>query len=209
MTIEHQPRLLNSGDAARAGHVLAQAFLDDPLNVYLYADARKRAARTPALYRFFASLGIASHLARGVGEPLASVAVWSNPASPPFTAASLLRAGVLGVAFSRVIFTLPKVFGIFSQFDRMQKQYAPEPHMYLQTIGTLPEAQGKGYGAALLRAMIAEADAARLPIYTETMTPENVGLYVHFGFEVMEDYRVPNTDLHLWGFKRPAQAADL
>ncbi|MGL4648428.1 MAG: GNAT family N-acetyltransferase [Caldilineaceae bacterium] len=198
------PRLLTPADADRAAEVLGRAFLDDPLNLYLYPDAAKRAARTPALYAFFARLGLGEGLAHGAGEPLASVAVWNAPGVSGMGFRALLRARPWRLVFSPFLLSAARVLPVFSQFDRMQKQYAPEPHVYLQTIGTLPEAQGKGYGSALLRTMIAEADAARLPIYTETMTPSNVPLYEHFGFVVREEYVVPNTKLRIWCFTRPA-----
>ena len=197
-------RLLAPPDADRAGHVLAQAFLDDPLNVSFYADPAQRAARTPPMYHFLARFGIEAGIAWGVGEPLASVALWSGPSSPRMGLLRILRAGGLRLAFSPLIWRVPRAARIFGEAGRMQEHYAPEPHLYLQVLGTLPEAQGSGFGAALVRAMIAEADRANLPIYTETMTPRNVAWYEHFGFRVMEHYRPPTSDLNLWGFKRPA-----
>lgn len=198
------PRLLTAADTERAGEVLARAFFDDPLNVYLYPDATKRAARTPPLYQFFARLGVGGELAHGAGDPLSSVAVWNAPGAGGMGLGALVRARPWRLAFSPFVFAAARVWPVFSQFDRMQRQYAPEPHFYLQTIGTLPEAQGKGFGSALLRAMIGEADAAGLPIYTETMTLSNVPLYEHFGFVVREEYAVPKTDLRIWCFTRPA-----
>lgn len=197
-------RRLTPADAKRAGMVLSRAFLDDPLNVVLYPNATKRAARTPPLYQFFTRLGIGAGLAHGAGEPLASVSVWNAPGASGMGLGALLRARPWRLVLSPFILSAARVWPVFSQFDRMQRQYAPEPHFYLQTIGTLPEAQGKGYGSALLRAMLAEADAARLPIYTETMTPSNVPLYEHFGFVVREEYRVPKTSLRIWCFTMPA-----
>jgi GNAT superfamily N-acetyltransferase len=205
MMTERPPiRRLTPADAERAGMVLSRAFIDDPLNVYLYPNEAKRAARTPSLYHFFARLGIGEGLAHGAGEPLSAVAVWNAPGAGGMGLGALLRARPWRLVLSPVILSAARVLPVFSQFDRMQRQYAPEPHYYLQTIGTLPEAQGKGYGSALLRAMLAEADAARLPIYTETMTPSNVPLYEHFGFVVREEYRVSKTSLRIWCFTRPA-----
>ncbi|MBZ0285130.1 MAG: GNAT family N-acetyltransferase [Anaerolineae bacterium] len=84
----------------------------------------------------------------------------------------------------------------------MQKQYAPEPHYYLNTIAVLPEAQGKGLASQLIKPFLANADAEGVSVYTETMTPANVGLYEHYGFRVMEQYHVPQTDLSIWSFYR-------
>jgi hypothetical protein len=38
--------------------------------------------------------------------------------------------------------------------------------------------------------------------HTETITPANVSLYEHFGFQVMECYAVPETELCIWSFYR-------
>jgi ribosomal protein S18 acetylase RimI-like enzyme len=87
----------------------------------------------------------------------------------------------------------------------MRKTYAPGPHLYLQTIGIRPEAQGQGLASRLIRPFLAEADRRGLPCYTETVTPENVGLYEHYGFRVVEMRHLPGLGLTLWGFYRPKE----
>jgi GNAT superfamily N-acetyltransferase len=82
----------------------------------------------------------------------------------------------------------------------MHKQYAPMPQYYLTTIGVRPEAQGKGVASKLIKPFIAQAEREGCPVYTETITPQNVSLYQHYGFKVMEQYSVPRTDLNLWSF---------
>jgi ribosomal protein S18 acetylase RimI-like enzyme len=74
----------------------------------------------------------------------------------------------------------------------------------LQTIGIRPEAQGQGLASRLIRPFLAEADGRGLPCYTETVTPENVSLYEHYGFQVAEQCRLPGLPLTLWGFYRGA-----
>jgi ribosomal protein S18 acetylase RimI-like enzyme len=58
------------------------------------------------------------------------------------------------------------------------------PHFYLWVLGVEPSAQGRGIGSALLRALCARSEEARLPIYLETDRRESVGLYERHGFEV-------------------------
>jgi len=96
---------------------------------------------------------------------------------------------------------------IFARFDQMQKQYAPGPHYYLNTIAVLPDQQGKGLASALMRPILEKADQLRVGVYTETMTPANVGLYEYYGFKCVEQYRVPKTDLSIWAFYRYPAAA--
>lgn len=69
-------------------------------------------------------------------------------------------------------------------FARLHETHADFPHIYLVMIGTDPPHQGKGHGAALLRAVNCIADVAGVPVYLET-GPANRSLYEHFGFAVV------------------------
>jgi ribosomal protein S18 acetylase RimI-like enzyme len=139
-----------------------------------------------------------------VGDPLEGIAIWSAPGQPETGFSTLVQAGFLNLFASRFVYSLARAFPIFSQFDRMQKQYAPDPHYYLNTIGVAPESQGKGVASKLIKPFLARADEQGVSAYTETITPSNVSLYEHYGFRVMEGYAVPKTDLCLWSFYRPA-----
>lgn len=68
-------------------------------------------------------------------------------------------------------------------FHGLHEAHANAPHIYLVMFGTEPSQQGKGHGAALLRAVSRLADAECLPVYLET-GPNNRGLYEHFGYVV-------------------------
>ena len=55
------------------------------------------------------------------------------------------------------------------------------PHWYLEMLGTLPAAQGRGAGSALLRQGLNAADEAGEEAYLES-SPDALVLYEHFGF---------------------------
>ena len=59
-----------------------------------------------------------------------------------------------------------------------------EPHWYLPWMGVVPEAQGMGIGAALLRKGLARADADRLPVYLEATSRRSAAFYARHGFEM-------------------------
>ena len=62
-----------------------------------------------------------------------------------------------------------------------------EPHWYLATLGTVPERQGQGVGAALLQPVLTLADEDGVPAYLESSKERNVPFYARFGFEVVEE----------------------
>ena len=60
-----------------------------------------------------------------------------------------------------------------------------DPHWHLGPIGVLPNYQGKGVGAQLLRRFCQEVDACLAPAYLETDVLQLVPYYAQFGFELV------------------------
>ncbi|HKK65437.1 MAG TPA: GNAT family N-acetyltransferase, partial [Clostridia bacterium] len=73
---------------------------------------------------------------------------------------------------------------------------------YLQIIGVASENQGKGHGGKLLKELIAITDEAKLPIYLETETENNVRLYERFGFKTLEQMNLPVINQPMWAMLR-------
>jgi GNAT superfamily N-acetyltransferase len=199
-------RRLTVSDADAAAEVLARAFMSDPLWRSLFPEPDARAPLLRQAFRSFAPSLIADNLALGVGAPLEGVAVWGLPDRPPPRLEHLLNPNLFTLLFSPLLTVLPRAAPIFSRFEGLQRRYAPEPHYYLSTIGVVPEAQGRGRASALIRPVLAQADARGFTCYTETVTPENVPLYERYGFVVREEVAVPESGLRLWAMYRPRLA---
>jgi GNAT superfamily N-acetyltransferase len=69
----------------------------------------------------------------------------------------------------------------------LAKIHPKEPHWYLMAVGVVPEAQGRGRGAALLRPVLERCDAERTPAYLEASTADNARLYERLGFESWDE----------------------
>jgi ribosomal protein S18 acetylase RimI-like enzyme len=201
------PRRLAPPDINPAAQILSAAFIDDPSWAYLFPDTARRQKTLRRFFRVLARYGVLTGQAYGVGDPLQGVAVWDIPGQH-IPARAYLRAGTgfLGLLFSPFFVQIVRGWRIFGSFGELQGKYKPESAYYLDTIGIAPEAQGKGLASALIRPFLARADAEGLPAYTETVTPENVSLYEHYGFQCMERYDVPEVDLSIWSFLRQPSA---
>jgi ribosomal protein S18 acetylase RimI-like enzyme len=81
---------------------------------------------------------------------------------PPFAPDELERLGILGEA--------------------MMASHPHEPHWYLNVVSTLPEQQGRGLGAAVLRPVLDTCDAQGIRAYLESTNPRNHTLYRRQGF---------------------------
>jgi len=90
--------------------------------------------------------------------------------------------------------------------NKIHREYASGDHWYLQTLGVEPAHQGKGYGSLLMEYMLEKIDNTNpLPAFLETSTEINVKFYKRFGFEVMKEGIIPETDVEQWYLLRGAK----
>jgi GNAT superfamily N-acetyltransferase len=114
------------------------------------------------------------------------------------TSGAILGAAVWGLpghwrvpttAYVRHARKLLKAVGLrgitkISVLSAIERQHPTEPHHYLAIIGTDPEHQGKGIGAALLAPVLDLCDEEGLPAYLESSKDSNVPYYRRFAFDV-------------------------
>ena len=86
--------------------------------------------------------------------------------------------------------------------DTVHQRLTSFKHWFLQTIGIAPQFQRKGHAGKLLRPMLSKIDEEGLPCYLETLDEQNVSLYKHFGFKIVDKSNVPETSLTNWAMLR-------
>ncbi|MFG2907968.1 GNAT family N-acetyltransferase [Kitasatospora sp. NPDC048286] len=196
MTNTPQPATLD--DASSVSRLLALAFADDPMMCWFLPDP---ATRQAGLGGYFTTLFTRQYVRHGVCERTAAAAAfWVPP-----------HAQDKAVPDEETLRELVEPLGDRAESFRRSVEAAAdnvpqEPHWYLAVIGADPVAQGRGQGSALLRSGLAKADAQGLPVYLESSKEENLALYGHFGFEVLEEVRLPGGGPALWVMRRGARA---
>ncbi|MEQ1498572.1 MAG: GNAT family N-acetyltransferase [Novosphingobium sp.] len=172
---------------------LARAFADDPAMTWIMPDPADRHARLP---RLFAAL---------VKEEFSAGWALSSPGSEAVT---LWRssAAVHGSLW-QLVQSLPRYMGALGgnllrglAVSESIEKHHPQglAYDYLHYAGVDPAFQGRGWGGAAIRAGQARAAANGRPIYLETATPENVGLYQRMGFSLREEWDAPRGGPHFW-----------
>ncbi|MGA9794765.1 MAG: GNAT family N-acetyltransferase [Rhizomicrobium sp.] len=173
-------------DAAPASQSLARAFYDDPVFSFFLPNDATRLKKLESVMGILFRLGV-PHNACFTTTNYESITLWRPPNEwdVPFWA-YVTNGPALLSAFGGGIFR------VLSTMDMMEKAHPHEPHWYLQTIGTDPAFQGKGYGGVIMRHTLATADAAHMPCYLESSKETNIPIYRSFGFELTGEMRVPN-----------------
>ncbi len=189
-------RVAGGADRARVAAMLARAFADDPAMAFIFPDPAERAKRLPRLFallfdddaggmRLLTAGGEAATLWRGPGGATTGVFTMLRQAWPMWRA--------LGFAVPRALAVSHAIGAHMPSGD----------FWYLHIAGCDPAAQGRGLGAAIVRAGL-ERGAGRLPAYLETATERNLGFYRALGFVVTAEWVVPGGGPRFWSMMRAA-----
>lgn len=180
---------------------LARAFVADPVSGYLFPGERRRQRRLERYFRFQLRTAFLDKGVCYTTDDLAAAALFMPPRGPE-------RPTLHDVASQ-----LPAVFVLRSSLPRAMRlvqlldaHHPKRPHYYLATIGTVPEAQSRGLGAAVMAPVLARCDQSSMPAYLEASTERGVTFYERHGFEVKERVTIPGTAIRLWLMWREPQA---
>lgn len=168
-------RTASRDDWRRLGAITAEAFAEDPVNLWIFGN-------TAPMVPVFSALARHVYLPRGIchisGDNGATM--WSHSSADrelPALATVGLVAALIGKGSKGAV---KRALGASAT---MQREHPKTPHLYLFTIGTRKAARGKGLGKTLIAPMLAAADRAGLPCYLENSNPANTGFYRSNGFE--------------------------
>lgn len=196
-------RLLTLADAEQAAQVIAQSFVDDPLISYMLPFKMTRGETLVKFFRVYGGISIQNQRGYGVGEPLQGVAYWKFPEQENMSISVKSLGKFLPLLFTMYPIGYFRARTILSQIDALHKKHADEPHFYLDNLGVLPSARGKGLSSRLIRPFLEMADGQKVIAYTDTVTRSNVSLYEHFDFECVEKSPITGTGITVYALRRP------
>ena len=207
MAIDVRPA--RKADIPALARVLARAFHDDPVMMWVQPDAARRKAALPGLFsaltRHHFLAGRGTEIAESQ-DGVAAAALWDPPGrwmqSPREQLAML--PGVMR-AFRRPLAARPPGTPIMKGHPPdapprylMKEHHAEEPHWYLGIIGSDPTVRGGGFGHALMTSRLDRCDAEFAPSYLESSNPDNIPYYERFGFVVTGEIVLPENGPSLW-----------
>lgn len=77
----------------------------------------------------------------------------------------------------------------------LKKEFTDNVDWYLYNLSIKKQAQGKGIASKLMRPMLEFCDKENMVSYLETNKESNVGLYNHYGFDLVKEEKIPKSDV--------------
>ena len=113
-----------------------------------------------------------------------------------FTGSKTLPFLVNG-GMSLILHSGPGIIGRLLTYEtyamNLKKEFTDNYDWYLYNLSIRKAAQGKGIASKLMRPMLQFCDDERMVVYLETNKESNVGLYQHYGFELMKEEQIPKS----------------
>jgi GNAT superfamily N-acetyltransferase len=135
-------------------------------------------------------------------ENLEGAAVWSPSEDYPVGFWRMLRTvpfrHLLGIAQTGA----SRMQSIDRYLNDIHKRLVPYRHFYLEILGVDPPYQKQGFSSKLIKPMLQKLDQENLPCFLETQDPLDVPIYLHFGFEIIDQSAIPETPLTSWAMLR-------
>ena len=88
------------------------------------------------------------------------------------------------------------------EIEQIGKRFRAADDGYLMAFATRLDKQGQHYGKPLIKALLNHLDTSGEGCYLETLKAENVGLYQHFSFQLMEQTATLG-NLTIFAMRRP------
>lgn len=120
-----------------------------------------------------------------------------------------LKSGGLKILFTLGIKSAKRMLKFEKFANSIKNKYSTEKCWYLYSLVVRPEFRGNKLGSTMLRSMFDYLDSVNQDCYLETLVPINVEIYKHYGFELMETVKVPDSDLVLYAMLRKARNNNL
>jgi ribosomal protein S18 acetylase RimI-like enzyme len=180
--------------------MLARAFDDDPVMCFLLPSRRRHDLHARRFFAWQLRRLISQEQVHVAADGLGA-AIWALPGTWRESPREALGLAIR--TLPAVMLHLPRVAASIAMIEA---RHPRKPHMYLSVLGTEPRAQGQGVGSAAIVPGLALADAEGLPAYLESSKERNLDFYARFGFEVMDELRLPGSGPPLWPMWRASAA---
>jgi ribosomal protein S18 acetylase RimI-like enzyme len=196
-----QVRVAGPDDIPAMALALGRAFAEDPIFEFLVPGiaAAERARRATPFFAVDTKLRVRTASAWTTPDRVGA-ALWAPPGKWRTSFADGLR-----LAWPILRGTRGRGLRAMGAMSTIEKAHPRQPHWYLAVLGTDPDHQGRGIGAALMAPVLERCDEEGLPAFLESSKESNIPYYERFGFRVERELQLGKDAPSVWPMWREPQ----
>ena len=184
--------LVQKKDLDRLAEVAADAYRDYPLHNW-FTGGKYDAKASKLIMQISLKTMTEDAVMYADSEEMNGFAVWLPFGFTGSTALPFFMNGGLSLVLHRGLGIIGRLLTYESYAMNLKKEFTDNYDWYLYNLSIKKEAQGKGIASRLMRPMLQFCDDERMVAYLETNKEANVGLYRHYGFDLMKEELIPKT----------------
>ena len=185
---------LKNGNIDLAADRLTEAFDEDPFMKYMLGSDTYDYIKAKKLHKYALKVGLLYGSILTTSDLLEGISIWLPPSRVDVTVWMFIRTGGLSL-IKTVRKDILKAIKEYSDYGLIiHHRNVTIPHWYLFSMGVGKEYQGKGFAAKMLNPVFGHFDQVGYPCYLETHNPKNIRFYEHFGFTLVEEGILPNSE---------------
>ena len=197
--------IVEKKDLDRLAEIAADAYRDYPLHNW-FTKGKYDAVASDLIMQISLKTMTEDAVIYADSEEMNGFAVWlpfgfSGSKTLPF----LMNGGL-----KLILHSGPGIIGRLLTYEtyamNLKKQFTDNYDWYLYNLSIKKDAQGKGIASKLMRPMLQFCDDERMVAYLETNKEGNVGLYRHYGFDLMKEELIPKTPVTHYSMVRYPKA---
>lgn len=196
--------IVEKKDLARLAAVSADAYRDYPLHNWFMKGKYDTKASDLLMYISLKAM-FKDAVIYAESEEMNGFAAWLPFGFTGNKALPFLRNGGLRLICHSGFGIIGRLSSYETYAMKLKKEFTNHHDWYLYNLSVRKDAQGKGIASKLMRPMLQFCDDERMVAYLETHKDSNVGLYQHYGFDLMREEPIPKTTVMHYAMVRAPQ----
>lgn len=184
--------IVQKKDLDRLAEVAADAYYDYPLHNWLFGGKYDAKASKLLMQASLKSM-TKDAVIYADSEELNGFAAWYPFGFTGNAAIPFMISGGVSLILHSGIGILGRLLSYDAYAMNLKKEFTDHYDWYLFNLSIKKDAQGKGIASKLMRPMLQFCDDERMIAYLETNKGTNLGLYKHYGFDLMREELIPKS----------------
>ena len=196
--------LVSKKDLDRLADIAADAYQDYPLHNW-FTDGKYDKTASKLIMQISLKTMTEDAVIYADSEQMNGFAVWLPQGFTGSKTLPFLASGGLKLILHSGFGIIGRLLTYENYAMNLKKDFTDHYDWYLYNLSIKKDAQGKGLASKLLRPMLQFCDDEKMVAYLETNKASNVGLYQHYGFDLMKEEVIPDTPVTHYAMIRHPQ----